>query len=502
MKSSGTLLGVDLGSSSIKVSLLHAETGKLLGSATSPSTEMAMQSAKPGWAEQDPEMWWKHTLDATKQLFSRPEADAQSVIAIGISYQMHGLVAVDKRGKVLRPSIIWCDSRAVPYGDEAESALGESYCRNHLLNSPGNFTASKLKWVKENEPDVFRQVDKIMLPGDYLAMRLTGVIATTVSGLSEGIMWDFKDKKIAARLFDYYGLDRALVPEIVPTFGVQGELTTEAARATGLKAGTPVTYRAGDQPNNAFSLKTLEPGELAATAGTSGVIYGVVDNLASDPLSRVNTFVHVNNSDETSRLGILLCVNGTGIMNSWLRRNIQVQGDLTYQQMNALAAKAPIGSDGLCMLPFGNGAERVFQNRELGASVHHLNLNRHDASHLCRAAQEGIVFSLAYGFEILKDLGLVSTIVRAGKANMFLSEIFCDTFSNVTNTVVELYNTDGAQGAARAAGVGAGFYSGPEAAFGGLACLERYEPDAKRTQAFADGYGRWKEVLDDTLGRN
>lgn len=494
------LLGFDVGSSSVKVTLLNAGSGKAVGSANSPAVEMEIASPRSGWAEQHPETWWEHSAIACKRVMKESGVNPDAIRGIGISYQMHGLVVVDNHLNVLRPSIIWCDSRAVSIGQEAAAKLGEQYCHEHLLNSPGNFTASKLRWVKLNEPDLYAKIYKIMLPGDYLAMRMSGQVNTTVSGLSEGILWDFKEQKIADRLLEYYGIDRSLIPDIVPTFGEQGHLTVEAAATLGLKAGIPIGYRAGDQPNNAFSLKTLHPGEIAATAGTSGVIYGIVEKPAADKASRVNGFAHVNSTLQNQRLGILLCVNGTGIMNRWLRKNVQVSGDaISYETLNTLATQAPIGSDGLVVLPFGNGAERMLGDRNVGASFHYVDLNRHGISHLSRAVQEGIVFSLAYGFEIMGQMGLQSQVVRAGKANMFLSELFCETFTCTTGAVVELYNTDGSQGAARGAGVGIGYYPSIESAFSGLECLRQYTPSKEKAAAYQAAYQRWKEVLKTNL---
>ncbi|MBX2966367.1 MAG: carbohydrate kinase [Cyclobacteriaceae bacterium] len=492
------LLGIDLGSSSVKASLIEAESGMLKASASYPEIEMEIASPQHGWAEQNPETWWKNAVQAVNTALKSAGAKADEVLAIGIAYQMHGLVVVDKNHKVLRPSIIWCDSRAVAIGEDAYNQLGELYCMDRLLNSPGNFTASKLKWVKDNEPHIYKEIYKVMLPGDYLAMRLTGDICTTISGLSEGIMWDYQKAAIPERLFNYYGLDQQLTANVVPTFSRQGELTQEAATQLGLKAGIPVAYRAGDQPNNAFSLNTLNPGEIASTAGTSGVIYGIVDEPVADTLSRVNTFVHVNHTAGNPRYGVLLCVNGTGIMNSWLRKLLTVEGILSYEKLNSLAAQAPVGADQLYILPFGNGAERVLQNENIGASFHGLDLNRHHVSHVCRAAQEGIVFALGYGFEIMNNLGIKSNIIRAGYANMFLSDLFCKTFVNTTGARLELYNTDGAQGAARGAGVGIGFYGNYTEAFTSLACIKSYEPDTEQ-HAVQDVFGKWKNKLNQQL---
>jgi xylulokinase len=482
------LLGIDLGSSSIKASLVDADSGITAASAQSPAEEMAMKALQPGWAEQEPDLWWDHARNAIQSCLKSSKINSADILAIGISYQMHGLVCVDKSHKVLRPSIIWCDSRAVPYGQAAFEKLGEQYCLEHLLNSPGNFTASKLKWVKENEPEIFSKIDKIMLPGDYLAMRLTGEIVTTASGLSEGILWDFKEQKVSSKLLDYYGFSPSLIPSIVPTFSVQGKLLKDVATDLGLTAGTPVAYRAGDQPNNAFSLNVVNPGETAATAGTSGVIYGVTDKSAYDQKSRVNTFMHVNEGTN----GVLLCVNGTGILNSWLRKNI---GNISYDTMNARAAEVPIGSDGITILPFGNGAERILENKDIGGSIEGLNFNRHSQAHLFRAAQEGIVFSLGYGFDILKNMGLKTNVIRAGHANMFLSPLFREAFVNTIGAQLELYDTDGAKGAALGGGKGVGFYKTFPETFKGLKRILIEEPDKKKTEQYNAAYKTWLSKL-------
>ena len=491
------LLGFDIGSSSIKATLMEADTGQVIGSATSPKKEMAIMAEKSGWAEQHPDTWWTHLKTATQEIKQATGFDPSGIEAIGIAYQMHGLVAVDKRGAVLRPSIIWCDSRAVEIGREAAQGIGVNRCLESLLNLPGNFTASKLKWVKDNEPDIYDKIDKIMLPGDYIAYRLTGQIRTTPSGLSEGILWDFNKKGLADLLMTYYGLDEHFIPEIVPTFSDQGELTAQAAEELGLAPGIKIAYRAGDQPNNALSLNVLEPGEVAATAGTSGVVYGISDKRDYDEKSRVNTFVHVNHTADLERYGVLLCLNGTGILNSWLKHNV-AQG-LDYAEMNDLAETVAIGSDGLTILPFGNGAERTLENRDIGGGITHLNFNIHSRAHVLRAAQEGIVFALHYGCEVMKGAGVQTQTIRAGYANMFLSPLFRQAFANITGAKVELYNTDGSQGSARGAGLGAGVYASAKEAFSGLDCQKTVEPDPKDQAAYKEAYAAWLAVLESRL---
>jgi xylulokinase len=486
------LLGLDIGTSSIKASILNAVTGECTATASSPETEMEIIAPKAGWAEQDPELWWKHTRLAIAAALWKATINPEEIDAIGISYQMHGLVCVDKDFKVLRNAIIWCDSRAVDYGNTAFKEIGHEKCLSHLLNSPGNFTASKLKWIKDNEPDIYNRIYKIMLPGDYIAAKLTGDICTTESGLSEGIFWDFKLRRPAESVLKYFGFNKKILADIVPTFGYQGKVTDQAAVSTGLKAGTPVSYRAGDQPNNAFSLNVLNPGEIAATAGTSGVVYGVSNLVQYDPLSRVNTFVHVNNTDTDLRNGILLCVNGTGIMNSWIKK--MVGESISYDQMNELAASIKPGSDGLLILPFGNGAERVLENVEAGCSILNLNFNIHGKAHLYRAAQEGIAFALYYGIKVMQKMGVEIKVIRAGKANMFLSPVFSQTLADISGATIELYNTDGSQGAARGAGVGAGIYTDFETAFSGLKKLETISPSADN-HALTKAYENWEKEL-------
>ena len=493
------LLGYDVGSSSIKATLMDAETGKVLAAATSPDRELEIVAKQLDWAEQDPAVWWEHVKAATHKIESQAGLNAGDVAAIGISYQMHGLVVVDKNKEVLRPSIIWCDSRAVQIGEQAATDIGQEKCLRKLFNLPGNFTASKLKWVKENEPKVYSKIHKIMLPGDYIAMKMTGDIKTTPSGLSEGIMWDYEGDGLADFVLDNYGISNELVAETLPTFSIQGELTKDAANELGLAAGTMVSYRAGDQPNNALSLSVLQPGEIAVTAGTSGVVYGVSDRKNYDRLSRVNVFVHVNHTAENPRYGVLLCLNGTGILNSWLKHNFVAGEGLDYEQMNELAAQVPVGSDGLVILPYGNGAERTLENKNIGASVHGWNFNMHKQAHFLRAAQEGIVFALNYGLGIMRDMGIQLTTVKAGNANMFLSPLFAEAFATVTQAAVELYNTDGSQGAARGAGIGAGVYKSTDEAFAGLEPVKTIEPNDKLSSAYQQAYAGWEGILQQQL---
>ena len=480
------LLGFDIGSSSVKAALVNEINGQCLDATFYPKTEQFISSPEPGFAEQAPEMWYDNLKLAARELFSRHPEAAAAVKAIGISYQMHGLVCLDAAGKPLREAIIWCDSRAVRYGEQAADKLGHEWCLEHLLNLPGNFTAAKLAWVKDHQPEIYDRTTTAFLPGDYIAYRLTGQRTTTISGLSEGMMWDHKEQRIAHELFEAMGLDENKLATCVPTFAVQGYVSPEAAAEIGVPAGIPVSYRAGDQPNNALSLGVLNPGEVAATGGTSGVVYAVSADPVFDMKSRVNPFVHVNGN-----VGVLLCINAVGILNAWLRRNIA--SDLSYEQINELAATAPAGSDGLTIIPFGNGAERVLENKESACAILGLQLNRHTRAHILRAAHEGIAFAFAYGMEIMNRMGISTTTIRAGYGNLFLSPIFRETLAAITGARILLLDTDGAQGAARGAGIGIGLYAHPEDAFASLACRLTIEPQPNA--ALQAAYERWKASL-------
>ncbi|MCB0564222.1 MAG: carbohydrate kinase [Phaeodactylibacter sp.] len=491
------LLGYDIGSSSVKAAIVEVDSGQTVGVVKYPETEMAIHAPHPDWAEQDPDDWWGNVCKATRQLLQNHQVDPGEIKGIGIAYQMHGLVLVDEEMKPLRPSIIWCDSRAVEIGNKAFEAIGRTVCLRSLLNSPGNFTASKLRWVQQNEPSAYSRVHKFMLPGDYIALKLTGRATTTASGLSEGILWDFQQNRLSEDILSHYGIGQELAPELVPTCGQQGKLSVEAASATGLTAGTPVTYRAGDQPNNALSLNTLHPGEVAATGGTSGVVYGVVDKLIYDDDSRVNSFAHVNHNSDQPRIGVLLCINGAGIQYSWIKHQV-ASSEIDYGEMERLASTVPVGAEGLSILPFGNGAERMLNNQVIGGQIHHLQFNRHQRSHLFRAALEGVAFAFVYGMNILKEMGLDVNQIRVGNDNLFQSAIFSSSIATLMSSRIEVLDTTGAVGAAKAAGVGAGCYGSLEEALQKARVVDAFEP-APEKDAYQEAYGRWERALNSAL---
>jgi xylulokinase len=484
------LLGIDLGTSSIKVSVVDSATGNLVSSASYPETESEIIALQAGWAEQSPNLWWQNVQQAIKNCNAKGKYNSKDIAAVGIAYQMHGLVITNQQQESLRNSIIWCDSRAVEIGNKAFADIGEEKVLNNMLNSPGNFTAAKLAWVKKNEPEIYQEIDKMMLPGDFIAMKLTGKITTSASSLSEGIFWDFNNDEVSNDILNYFGFDANLIPAVQDVFSNHGELSAEIANQLGLKKGIPVSYKAGDQPNNALSLNVSEPGEVAATAGTSGVIYGISDTLKYDKQSRVNTFAHVNHTQANPRLGVLLCINGAGSMNRWAKNTMASQ--LNYAQINKLAAKAKEGSEGIAVLPFGNGAERMLNNKNIGSHIENIDVNRHHQKELLRAVQEGIAFSFRYGFDILKENGVAPQVIKAGKANLFLSDLFAQTFVNIIGVPVELYDNDGSVGAAIGAGIGIGIYAKAADAFIGKKALQLIEP---KKSTLESPYQSWKDIL-------
>jgi xylulokinase len=484
------LLGIDLGTSSIKVSVIDSQTQQCLCTVQYPETETAIIAEHPGWAEQSPDTWWENVQQAIIKANSTGLYDSKSVGAIGIAYQMHGLVLVNREHKVLRNSIIWCDSRAVEIGNSAFQTIGEEKCLSNLLNSPGNFTASKLAWVKKNEPEIFEKIYKVMLPGDFIGMKLSGEINSSVSSLSEGVFWDFTRNELSKEVFNYFGFSEDIFPEIQPVFSDHGRVTSEIAARLSLNPGIPISYKAGDQPNNALSLNVLKPGEVAANGGTSGVIYGVSDQLTFDHQSRINSFAHVNFSEEKKRIGVLLCINGTGILNRWTR-DVIAPG-IAYGAMNDEASAIRVGSNGLRILPFGNGAERMLNNKNIGAHFHHIDLNIHSRAHIFRAVQEGIAFAFRYGLDIMRENGMKPALIRAGKANMFSSELFIEAFVNACGVPVELYSNEGSTGAAIGAGIGFGEFN-TENAFANLKPLRKIEP--QKPQDYEPIYQEWKELL-------
>lgn len=488
------LLGIDLGTSSIKVSVVDAASGQLLADAHFPETEAGITSLHTGWAEQSPDQWWEHVKKAILKCHATGRYDPKDIAAIGIAYQMHGLVVVDKNQDVLRDAIIWCDSRAIETGEKAFHEIGEEQCLSHLLNSPGNFTAAKLAWVKDNEPHIYEHIDKVLLPGDFIAMKFTGEATTTCSALSEGIFWDFRENTLSKDIMDYFKFDASLFPLLQPVFSDHGRLTEKIASTLSLTPGIAVTYKAGDQPNNALSLNVLQPGEVAATAGTSGVIYGVSDQLGYDPQSRINSFAHVNHSTDKTRIGILLCINGAGIANRWVRNLAGAHH--TYEALNAEASRIKAGADGLLTLPFGNGAERMLNNALTGAHFHNLDFNIHTLPHMVRSVQEGIAFAFRYGLDIMKENGMLPSVIRAGRSNMFLSGVFTHSFVNATGVAVELYQTNGSVGAAWGAGIGAGLFAEKDLA-GYTKPVSTVQP--AQQDRYEELYHIWKTALRERL---
>jgi len=460
------LLGFDIGSSSVKATLVNAENIDENYHGQSPKTEMRITAKQSSWAEQDPNLWWEHVVKSCLEVLAASKISSSDIASIGIAYQMHGLVCINEMGAILRDAIIWCDSRAVDIGEKCFKSLGSDYCLNHLLNSPGNFTASKLAWLAENEAATYERIHKIMLPGDYIAWKMTGKIQTTISGLSEGVFWDFKRNDISEVLLEDLNIDRELLPDIVENFTTQGRLTEEAANQLGLTVGIPITYRAGDQPNNALSLNVLKPGQVAATGGTSGVVYALTDKARADEKSRINAY-------------------------RWIKEQF---GAESYSAMEQQAERIPVGSEGLRILPFGNGAERLLENLETGAQINNLQLNIHKAGHFYRAGLESIAFAFAYGLEMMMPLMGETDTIRAGNDNLFQSDVFSTTLATILDVEIEIIETTGSLGAAVASGINEGSVRNLEGKLSNLNKLKSYVP-AVDQKPYLEAYELWRTDL-------
>lgn len=490
-------LGIDLGSSSVKVCLADAN-GKEIASAKAPiDGEMEIISTSSGFAEQNPEDWWAMLTHGIKQLKEQGH-NLANVKAIGIAYQMHGLVAMNDSFIPLRPAIIWCDSRAIPLGEKAFQEIGEEKALKKLLNSPGNFTAAKLAWVKNNEPDIYNKIAFIGLPGDWLAARLTGQLNATVSGLSEGIFIDHSTGQISNDVLNAFSIDKNFIKQPGESFRRFGKVLPTWCDEFGFNADAEVCYVAGDQPNNAFSLSAINPGEVAINAGTSGVLYAVSETPVVDMQQRVNTFAHVTHTTNKPSFGVLACVNGTGIQYSWLRHMLANNGDLSFIDLNNLAKTAPPGCDGLHVFSFGNGAERILNNRNIGASFTNINFHKHGPQHLIRAAQEGIAFSLVYCIEIFKEIGIEIKVLKAGSANLFNSPLFRQIVADTSGIPVEVINADGALGAARGAMVGSQAIDIKTIGSEMIQTVARVEP-SENTQLYRQIYNEWLGELQHQL---
>ena len=487
-------IGLDIGTSFVKVALTEINSGKAIDLISYPEKEQDIISIKNGWAEQDPNVWWQNSCEAIRLLINRNNINPVNIKGVGVSYQMHGLVMVDSSGKCLRNSIIWCDDRAVDIGKKAYYDLGNQFCVENLLNSPANFTASKLKWIKDNESELFSKIYKIMLPGDYIAYKLSGKINTTKSGLSEGIFWDYKKDKISTELLNYYGIKESIFPEIVPSFGYQCCVDEKGANDTGLTPNTPINYRAGDQPNNALSLNVLTPGQIAATAGTSGVIYAVSSNILTSESERINNFIHVSNDDNLI-IGKLLCINGAGIQYSKLKNDLNIE---SYDEMNEMSNIPPVGSSNLIYLPFGNGSERMLNNKNIGSKLINFDQNVHEDSFVIRSTLEGIAFAFVYGMQILIKDGVKPVNIRAGNDNLFRSNVFGETIATLLNLNIEIYETTGAIGASRAVDLHLGDFD----KFGNNIIendfLKNYYPQKNKFD-YLNAYNLWLKELKLTL---
>lgn len=469
-------LGIDVGTSSVKVSIV-GEDGVILASATAPaSSERAINSPNPNWAEQNPEDWWE---DAQQAILNLPLEARLQVEAIGIAYQMHGLVLVDSQFQPVRPSIIWCDGRNIQESQILAESLGLDALENRLLNKPGTLTLAKLAWVAEHEPETLAKAHTFGLPGDFIAYKLTGEWSTTKSGYSEMVGWDFGASIPFEEGFRKAGWKLPL-PEARPNLEEGAPIQKVIAEKLGLPPSARVTYRAGDQPNNAFGLGVLQQGETAISAGTSGVLYGIGDS--SPGLHEgINRFLHVN-----SQIGVLMCLNGVGSALAFARRTwFQNQ---SYEALSELASQANPEN---CpyFFPFGNGAERILSERAFSGFTE-LDFNRHNLPELARSVFEGIAFAYRLGSEKMEKAGCLSKVVNGTESGLLKSSFFAQLLANELQVELILSEGDGSTAAARGAALGI------KKILPKPAPLKRYLPTSPANH---ERFSHWHKILEKFL---
>lgn len=459
------LLGIDIGTSGTKT-VLFDEAGNTIASALG---EYPLYQPNVGWAEQDPEDWWKATFSTIKAVLGKSGVNPSDVKGVGLSGQMHGAVLLDKDNQVLRKAIIWCDQRSSAECDQITSIIG----KERLIEITANpaltgFTASKVMWVKNNEPEIFEKVKKILLPKDYIRFKLTGEFATEVSDASGMQFMDIPKRKWSSEVLDKLGIDKGLLGDVYESQEVSGKVHKAAAELTGLKEGTPVVGGAGDQAAGAVGNGIVRPGVISSTIGTSGVVFAFSENVSIDPKGRVHTFCHA----VPNTWHIMGVTQGAGLSLKWFRDNFCIEEKRTaelmgidpYVLMDQEADRVEAGCSGLIYLPYMMGERTPHLDPNAKGVFFGLSA-KHEKQDMLRAVMEGVVYSLKDCLEIIKEMGVDVSEVRASGGGG-KSKLWRQMQSDVFGTEITTINSSegGALGVALLAGVGTGVYSSvPEA---------------------------------------
>jgi xylulokinase len=474
-------LGVDVGTGGSRALLVDAN-GRVRYSFVAPHEEMRM--LKPLWAEQEPEDWWRASQLAIQGVLKQAKADGGAINGIGLSGQMHGLVLLDEKHSVIRPALIWCDQRSQRQVDEINAAAGpETVLRATANPVLTGFTLPKLLWVKDNEPEKYSRIKRVLLPKDFVRFKLTGEFITDVSDASGTALFDVLRRKWSDEMIGILHLDKSILPEALESSAIAGHISEEAARATGLRAGTPVVAGAGDQAASAIGNGIVRSGEVSCTVGTSGVVFAYLEKPAYDPLGRVHTFCHAI----PGVWHVMGVTQGAGLSLQWYRNRFSQNSD--YDELTADASLSPPGAHGLFWLPYLMGERTPHLDANARAAWVGLTA-KHQASDLVRSILEGVCYSLKDGLEIIRELGATPSTTRLSGGGA-KSPLWHQLFANIFNQRVTTLETQegSAFGAALLAAIGTKHYaSAKEACKAAVHEVSAKEPDRAAAAFYEEHY--------------
>jgi xylulokinase len=492
-----TLLGIDVGTGGTRAVVVD-DDGHVVASATEEHAPFASPHA--GWAEQDPGDWWRACAIAVRAALDRTERGA--IAAVGLSGQMHGAVVLDQRGDVLRPSLIWCDQRTGAQCGAIVERIGEARLIE-LTSNPAltAFTLPKLLWLRDHEPETWRGVRTVLLPKDYVRLRLTGERATDAADASGTLLFDVANRRWSTAMLDAAELDERLFPDVFESPEVTGRVSAAGAEATGLAEGTPVVAGAGDQAAGAVGMGVVQPGVVSATIGTSGVVFAATDRPARDPLGRVHTFCHAIRD----RWHVMGVTQAAGLSLRWFEERFGAgvdDGRDAYERLCDEAASVPPGADGVIWAPYLLGERTPHLDPDARAALVGLTAN-HGRAHVIRAILEGVAFSLRDTLTIFDEMAVPVRAIRLGGGGA-RSPLWQQVQADAYGREVEVLEAEegAAYGAAILAGVGAGVWPSVDAACDAVVRVAgRVVPDTEATatlgvryEAFQGLYGALKEV--------
>jgi xylulokinase len=480
-------LGMDVGTGGTRAVIVDA-AGKLIAGAS--SEHEAFKTAHPGWAEQNPEDWWRAAQEAIRFALAAAPEPHQPIAAIGLTGQMHGAVLLDETGQVLRPSLIWCDTRTQPQCDWLTEKIGYERLIELTCNPAlPNFTLTKLLWVKQHEPEIFAKTRHILCPKDYVRYRLTGEFAIDVQEASGTLLLDVTHRRWSREVAAAAGIPESWLPTVYESPEVCARISETASGLTGLTARTSVVAGAGDQGAGAVGMGILQPGSVSATIGTSGVVFAATASPTKDPKGRLHTFCHA----VPGLWHVMGVTQGAGLSLRWVRDTFFPSHN--YDELTAAAAKVPSGSEGLEWAPYLLGERTPHLDPEVRAAFACICSN-HTAAHFVRAVLEGVAYSLKDTFTLFAELGIPVTAIRLGGGGA-RGPLWRKIQAGIYGQAVEVLTAEegGAFGSALMAGVGAGHWANlDQACDQAIEVAQRIEPDAADLAAYKTGYAKWRKL--------